>query len=128
MNALGSLSVDPKCTEVLAVLRKNREQHIKTLAEAREGYRKRAIAALEKKVAQLREGRNVSVAVNLQPPIDYTQEYDLVISMLELHTKETIQLDASQSRCLLHDDWGWKSAFVSSTAQYLSKANEADDD
>lgn len=108
--------------EVLAKVKANRDEHADIVKEAREGYMKKAEEALQKKLAALREGKLVRLGFSLQPPLDHTKEYDLAITMLELHTGDTVELTAIQVQNFIHDDWDWKQRWSSSNSLYSDKA------
>ena len=108
--------------DVLKTLRANRDEHADVVKEAREGYVKRAEKALANRLAAVKEGKLVSLAFNLKPPLDHTKEYDLAINMLELHLGDEIELTAMQVQNFIRDEWGWKQRWSSSNSMYSDKA------
>jgi hypothetical protein len=121
MYVLGGLSIKAKKAEVLATLRKNREEHRAIVIEARAAYCKHAEAALLKKLDAMRSGKVVKLSFSLAVPLDYTTVYDTAIHALEMHTDDTIELSAEQVRNLIEDSWDWTSQFTSSNALYSKK-------
>ncbi len=101
---------------ILSQLRKNLEQHSRLVAEAREGYVKRAEADLEKKLALIREGKVVSLSFHLKVPKDYSTVYKTAIQMLEHHQEERIVLSATEFRQLVEDEWDWTREFFGSNS------------
>jgi hypothetical protein len=122
MYVLSSMSITATKATVLSKLHANRESHKKVVAEARAGYVTRARAALEKKLRLVAEGKIVSLAFSLKPPLDYSTVYDTAIRMLELHTGDTIQLDSAQVRSLIEDQWDWSRDFLVSNSAYSQTA------
>lgn len=122
MRALEGLTINANVEDVLAKLKQNRENHVKIVAEAREGYVAKARQVLEEKLVQLKEGKVTDFSVYLQPPVNYTSEYDTIITMLELSTDQTISLSASQVRRFVNDDWEWKNEFLGTNAMYSNSA------
>ena len=59
-----------------------------------------------------------AIAFSLPCPQNREKDYDAVISMLELETREKIKLDAQQHACFILDDWDWKKDFESVGAHY----------
>lgn len=123
MQMLYGMNVMAKRDEVLTALRQNREEHASIVKEAREGYVEKARAQVEKRLGQLKEGKVVSLSFSLSPPQDHTKVYDTAIRMLELDTRETIEMTAEQVRCLVQDQWDWMDQFLVGTSAYSDLAN-----
>ena len=121
MYVLGGLSIKAKKAEVLATLRKNREEHRAIVVEARATYCKHAEAAVAKKLDALRSGKIVKLVFSLSVPLDYTTVYDTAIRALEMHTEDSIELSAEQVRNLIEDTWDWTSQFTTSNVLYSKK-------
>lgn len=109
-------------TTILQKVMQNREKHAGIVAEAREGFLKKAKEVLEAEMGKLKEGKLKTLSVQLQPPADHTSEYDTVIQMLQLHTEDTITLDADGVRMFVEDKWDWTEAFLGSNAHYSGTA------
>lgn len=120
--ALRGIKMDVECktNEVLARLRENRDKHKGMVEEARVGYLKRAEAALQAKLDEIRSGRVKTVYVTLNAPQDMTTVYDTAIEMLTMHTGETITLSGSEFRQLVQDEWDWSDDFLAKNARYSS--------
>ena len=80
--------------ELLSVLRHNRAGHREVFLKAQEGFRDRAIAELDRSLADARAGRDVRLIVHLPKPEDHTEDYDREIRMLEMHTEPTVKIRA----------------------------------
>ena len=113
-----NMTVVCKTKEILDILFKNRETHSKLVAEARQGYVKKAKESLKHRLDQLAEGKIVSLQFNITVPQDYTSVYDTAIQMLKLHQNDTIQLPAKEVRQLVQDEWDWMSHFITSNSGY----------
>lgn len=124
MRLLNNMTISADKTALLAKLRDNREEHAAIVVEAREGYVKKASAAVEKRLGQLKEGKIVSLHFSLKAPQDHTKIYDTAIRMLELHQDSTITLSAQQVRNLEMDDWDWMDEFLGVSAGYSARAND----
>ena len=114
--------------ELLAVLRRNREQHAKDYQAACVGYRAVALRRIEESfqearavVDRLQEGQTVAVGlrVSLSVPVSYERAYDQIIRMMEMSVDAEIELTAGQFACFVMDDWEWKEEWSSSNAQYI---------
>jgi hypothetical protein len=124
MNVLRGMNIKAKKEEVLEKLRTNRETHSKIAAEARVGYVEKAQQALNKRMAELKEGKIVGLSFNLRAPMDHTRVYDTAIASLELHQEDEITLTSDQVRHLCLDDWDWKEEFLTSNSQYSGSARD----
>jgi hypothetical protein len=121
-DTMNNMKVIAKREEVLTALRTNREEHQQILKEARAGYVQKAREALSKRLDQLASGKLIALHFDLVLPLDYTKEYDAAIRMLGLHQEETVTLDESMVRCLVLNEWGWMSGFLTSNSAYSNTA------
>ena len=99
MRALHGMKVEAKASEVLQGLKDNRAEHIKIVAEAKEGYLKRVEEELTQTLADVRAGKmkpTESIRINLTPPVDHTKVYDRAIKMMEMETRNVIELTQEQ--------------------------------
>ena len=106
----------------MKTIKKNREGHVKLLAEARSNYFSRVRDGLTKELVKLQEGKRLitdSVKIIFNPPQDYTEAYDQAIAMFEVEVRDTVKLNQDQFSALVLDKWQWKQEFVASTMQYL---------
>lgn len=127
MRALQGMKVEAKASEVLQGLMDNRKEHIKIVAEAKEGYLKRVEEELTKTLADVRAGKmkpTESIRINLTPPVDHTKVYDRAIKMMEMETRNVIELTQEQVGCLMMDEWEWKDDFIGSNALYSARARD----
>lgn len=125
MGHLGiTMTIKAKKADILAKLRTNLESHSKMVVEAREGYVKKASTELEKRMAQLKEGKIVALTFHLKVPKDYSTVYKTTIGMLEAHTGDDIELSATEYRQLVEDEWDWTRDFAGSNAPYSAAARD----
>lgn len=122
MHALSGMNIRAKKDEILAKLRTNRETHATIVAEARKGYVDLAREALRQRLDQLESGKVVALTFSLEPPQDHSDVYDTAIQMLELATDDVIEMDSTQVRTLVMDQWDWSRKFLTSNAQYSATA------
>lgn len=123
MRRLGTnLQVTCKVSDLLAKLRTNREEHSSIVQEAREGFLRSTEKKLAEELAKIRDGKIKAVSIHLTPPQDMTSAYTTVITMLEMHTEETIVLSASDVRMFVEDEWDWADEFLLANSAYSSKS------
>lgn len=109
--------------DLLKVLIDNRAKHSKIVTEARKGYTEKARAALKRKLDDIETGKIVALDFSLRPPVNYTDVYDTAILMLEMHTDDTVILEANEFRNLVQDQWDWTSDFYATNKQYSMSAS-----
>ncbi len=103
---------------LLEIIKKNRDNHRAVYEEAFEGYRKESIRIHEENLKALKSGKKVIVAFYEQAPQDHTNDYNLVIRMLEMDVDTTVELDQQQFTNYVDDNWNWKQQWTTSNAKY----------
>lgn len=107
--------------ELLAVLIENHERHRETFEKAQEGYRKRIIEELDRRLADARAGRKIDLAFRMPVPEDHTEDYEREIRMLKMETGDVITLSSREFDWFVMDNWGWKTGFTMSSSPYLAE-------
>lgn len=107
--------------ELLDILQKNREQHVKDYNEALVGYREDAIKELNANLAEAMAGKEIKHHISVIRPTSYEDSYNTVIRMLELSIDSSIELTMQEFQQYVEDKWSWKDAFTSTTAFYAAK-------
>lgn len=110
--------------KLLATLKANLAKHSDIVREAREGYVKRAKAALESRLNEIRQGKVVALSFTLSPPQDYSEIYRTSIQMLEWNTEETVDLQPDEFKQLVLDQWDWRDNFLASNSHYSKQAKD----
>lgn len=111
-----------KRTELLEVIVKNRDNHKNIVAEALEGYRKDVITELERALAAAKAGKRLQRFIQFDQPIDQTREYDRTIRLLEMDTRDEIDLTEQEFACYVMDQWQWRQQFLVGNSKYSSTA------
>jgi hypothetical protein len=112
-----------KKADLLAAVRKNREQHRAIFLEAVEGYRKEVLRLLEERVMTIKHSKLPrSVSISLYVPEDHTKDYDNAIAMFEMSIDEELEIDEASFVQLVRDDWQWKRQWLTSNAGYSNTA------
>lgn len=116
-----------KKDDLLEVLRANRETHREVYEEALGKYRDKLIGKLRHEVEKLErddrwnelaEGGAPKVTIDLPVPEDHTKEYNRAISMLEMDTRDEIELEDYEFTQFVEDEWDWKRRWAANTASY----------
>jgi hypothetical protein len=110
--------------EALRTLRENKERHRTIVQEARVSYASKAKALLSAKMDELANGKITALRFDLQVPEDHTEDYELAIKMLELHSHDHIEMSAADVRTLMMDEWDWMRSFLFTNARYTNSAAE----
>jgi len=122
-----SMNITVNRERLLEKLKENRARHVKIVQEANDNFYTEVARKLEAKLDAVRTAATAGekprlIALSVQPPVDHTGEYDTVITMLEYHTGETIQLTPDEARNLLEDRWDWMRVFLETNAAYSKSA------
>jgi hypothetical protein len=110
-----------KKTDLIEILKKNRDAHRGVVEKAWDGYRAMMIEQLDAQLKRARNREKVQMSVYLQTPVDHTADYDRVIGMLEMSIEENAELsEISYGRYVL-DQWEWSASANLTNSMYLVK-------
>ena len=104
--------------ELKDILKENRRKHREIFEAAQVGYRKEAVALLDKALENARTGKDIKMYFSLDAPVDQTKDYDRVIRMLNMSVEETLELSEVDFAQYVLDDWSWKMNFMSTNSKY----------
>ena len=111
---------------LLSTLRSNRQKHRAIFEEAVEGYRFEALKACNEFANRLKDGELLVVwAQKLVVPFDHTEDYDVVISMLENTMDDSFEIDQVKYQSYVMDKWNWQTEFLASNSTYSATAARA---
>ena len=109
--------------KLLAIIKKNREEHREVFLEAQKAYRQRVIETLDEQLKQARcqQPVNLQVLVMLQAPQDHTADYDRSIQMLEMSVDKQIVISEQEFQNYVQDTWEWSRQWATSNMGYVSR-------
>ncbi len=119
MNRNATVRRFPKA-EILEILRKNRETHIKNAEEAQEIYQKQVVKHLQEQIERVSNGDPL-VPFAKQAPRTFEKEYNKFIRMFELQVGDEVELTTEEFNQFVMDEWGWSQQFAMTTMQYCSE-------
>jgi hypothetical protein len=114
-------SVKVKRDVLLEKVTKNRDAHRDLFLKAQQGYRADVITELDQMLKNAREGKPIVRSVSLTEPQDHTEDYNRVITMLEMSVEDAITLDSHSFDNYVMDNWAWKAFAEGTNAFYASK-------
>lgn len=88
-------------------VRKNREAHVRELAEAKIGHRKAMEEKLLEHLALVQSGADYAPSLGLIEPQDHTEDYDRVLAMLQYTVDTTVTLTVQEFEQYVMDKWHW---------------------
>lgn len=103
---------------LLTRLKENRENHRKVFDQAVIGYRKMAIAELDRSIADAKAGKKIKLFIQLTEPQDHTGEYDSIIDLYEMVEDDFIELEFGDFLRFVRDQWEWTAQFTQTTSMY----------
>lgn len=122
MQALQNMVISADVLTVLERLQTNLKTHQVIVEEAQRGFKVALETELKQKLADLQEGKEVSMSFKVNYPKDHIGAYRTIITMLELATEKTVLLTAEQVRHFYNDDWDWKRGFLAANSHYSVSA------
>jgi hypothetical protein len=114
----GIQHIQVKKTELIAALKKNREQHQKDYDEAMTGYRDAMTEELKERLAIAEKREDVHHLIDLDVPENHTKDYDRLIGMLEMSVDDAVLLTQQEYCQYVMDDWAWKERFTNASQAY----------
>ena len=117
-------TITVKKSDLLEVLRKNRESHRAEFEKALEGWHKTVLKTLEDSLADAKAGKWRQMLINLPRPEDHTTDYDRRIQMFEMDVNPTVELDEQEFATFVQDDWGWRRQWTLSNSVYVAAASD----
>lgn len=103
---------------LLETVSKNRDKHKEIVHKAIDKYKELAIKEFEKHIKSIKSGKRVRRYLSLVEPKDHTKDYDLIISMLKVHTEGYIEISAREYKNYVLDEWDWTDNFVTTNSSY----------
>lgn len=109
-----------KREDLLQKVRENRIAHKADLCELREEMVKDITAYHYRQLEFLKaeDMENVDTHFNFPIPEDHTEDYEQVITMLEMSVDDEIVLDHHEFQQYVMDNWAWKGEHLRNMAFY----------
>lgn len=107
--------------ELLAIVRENKEKHIREYNEAVEDYKKAAVKLAQENLELANTGDLDKISkIKAMPskPTSYEDSYTRAIRMLELSVESIIEIEEQIFNQLVLDEWQWKHNFAVASALY----------
>lgn len=125
---IGMSDITVSKTDLLEILRKNRDGHRATFDKAVEEFRSVSVKRLNAVVRQIKSGTmpNLYTLSQIPVPEEHTADYDRAIKMLEMHNEATVILNEQAYARLVDDEWDWRVSWMANTAMYLGGAQEGE--
>ncbi len=133
------MNVFIKKEKLSAILVKNRQRHIEIYKETKANFKKKYIEKLNQFLKQARKDK-FTVQIPLSVPECYKTSYDVAFKMVNLSSRDEIELNEEQFKNFVLDKWHWTYSFVgcvtsnsissstsSTTSSYLSEMEEEDE-
>jgi len=104
--------------QLLDTIIQNREKHVTEYEEARRVYLEKAQALFEEKAVEAGRGGMVDPSIDLDKPVEFLDEYDQAIKMIEMDERDQIELTEEEFQKLVLDEWNWSRQFQRRTSSY----------
>lgn len=117
------ISVDK--AELLKILKENRAKHMKVYKDARAGYIRARMKEAQDWLELLDAGKLAPSATSHHRPEKHADDYDGVISMLEMDKGTTFRMDEHTYRMLVMDQWNWRGRTIARFSEYAAASTSA---
>ena len=107
--------------ELLKILKANRSKHAEEYVIASTEFRKEAIGEMKANLVKAEEGGKIIRHLEAERPQSHTEEYDNVIGMLELTLDTKLEINFSDYKQYVKDEWAWSKQWAASNSKYLNK-------
>lgn len=105
---------------LLAAVKKNRTQHLAEFTDATANYRTKVLEAIDQRRDEIAAGAKVNLHFHLPELQNHTDDYDRVISMLEMSVDKDCTLDSHEFDQYVRDNWTWSAATKMINGAYAS--------
>ena len=116
--------IEVRRDELLAVLRKNKEEHVVKYKKALQGYIEACLIALQEKLDEINgiatdeDMDSIQYAFSkMDRPDSHEEAYDLAIQMTEM-AQGNITLSEASFDQYVNDNWGWTARWADTTSKY----------
>lgn len=117
-----TMKITVQKTELIRRLEENKARHQAMVAEAREGFLRKAHEALDRELEKLKEGRCAGIMISVHAPVDHTRDYDEAIRMARLHQFDILEMTWDTAQVFLEDKWPWFRAALAMNSAYSRTA------
>jgi hypothetical protein len=108
--------------ELLTIVKQNATKHVADYDEAVADYKVGVlkVAKANLKIANTSDLEKFTFHKMPPAPVNYADNYNRAIRMLELSVEEIIEVEEHIFNQLVLDEWGWKQQFVAQSSLYKS--------
>jgi hypothetical protein len=108
--------------ELLTIVKQNATKHVADYDEAVADYKVGVlkVAKANLKIANTSDLEKFTFQKMPPAPMNYADNYNRAIRMLELSVEEIIEVEEHIFNQLVLDEWGWKQQFVAQSSLYKS--------
>lgn len=113
-------SVKMNRMELLEIVKQNATKHVADYDEAVIDYKVGVLKVAKANLKIANTGELDKFVFNKMPPapVNYADNYNRAIRMLQLSVDDVIELEDHIFNQLVLDEWGWKQQFVAQSALY----------
>jgi len=116
--------------KLIEIIKNNRSRHIEEYKESWIGYKssyelylKKLSIHIQRELDSVRKnlyttGVNLDFYFKDPEPVSHEEDYNSIISMLELHSEDTVELSFKDHELYVRDNWAWKKEFVRTSSLY----------
>ena len=111
--------------KLLKQLKQNREEHKEIYDLALKGWKHQVITELNIALEKANADDEYQTYFDIPEPENHIKEYDEIISRVEWHESDTIQLDLREFNQFVRDCWDWMPSFLNQAAYYSQSSSSS---
>lgn len=112
------MKVSVEKSNLIEILRSNRQTHVETYKKAMDKYRDKAISSFTEQIEAAKNDKPFVTTIYLDKPINHQEDYDAIIGVIEMSVDDTVELDEDEYRYYVLDNWSWKKQWASTISAY----------
>jgi len=109
--------------KLLPLIKENKAKHDQIYDAAVSGYWVKAEEVLNEKLAEIKIQEKIEPYLGLTYPENHTDDYNKVISMVELTSQDVIELNHQEFDQYVRNRWGWRNSFLGCNSTYGTGAS-----
>ena len=103
--------------KLLNEIKANRKRHIDQYNEAVVEFKSEYLKKLKEMIDNA--DKEIILYIQLRKPESHEEDYNLIISMLEMSSETHIEITQDEFENYVLDKWPWRDSFVANTMHYV---------
>lgn len=112
--------------KIKQIIQVNRDKHKEVFEKAWEAYQAKMLEVLQDTLNDMHKGKKMGTDIDplilhrFPVPTDHTDDYDRILAMLDMETRDEIILDQAEFTQYIQDNWSWTHQWSTANSTYLN--------